>query len=149
MLLKRLLQAAAILLLTVVIAVALFTTIAHAAQVVAEISLSTQRMQVYVGGRHAHSWKVSTARSGYRTPTGKFKPYMLSRHHRSSLYGGAPMPYSIFFSGNYAIHGSTEVQHLGRPASHGCVRLHPRNAAKLYSLVQTHGQRNTTILIRR
>lgn len=149
MFLKRLLQAAAILLLTIVVAVALFTTIAHAAQVVAQISLSAQRMQVYVDGRPAHTWKISTARPGYRTPTGTFKPYMLSPHHRSSLYGGAPMPYSIFFSGNYAIHGSTEVQHLGRPASHGCVRLHPRNAAKLYSLVERNGRANTTILIRK
>lgn len=148
MFLKRLLQAAAILLLTVVVAVALFTTIAHAAQVVAQISLSTQRMQVFVDGRPAYTWKVSTARSGYRTPTGDFRPYMLSPNHRSSRYGGAPMPYSIFFSGNYAIHGSTEVQHLGQPASHGCVRLHPRNAAKLYSLVENN-RANTTIMIRK
>jgi lipoprotein-anchoring transpeptidase ErfK/SrfK len=58
------------------------------------------------------------------------------------------MPHSIFFSGNYAIHGSYEVKHLGRPASHGCVRLHPSNAAMLYSLVNQAGRSNTVISIR-
>ena len=48
----------------------------------------------------------------------------------------APMPYSIFFNEGYAIHGSYEISHLGRPASHGCIRLHPKNAAVLFALVQ-------------
>ena len=46
------------------------------------------------------------------------------------------MPYSIFFDGGYAIHGSYEISHLGRPASHGCVRLHPKHAAVLFALVR-------------
>ena len=50
-------------------------------------------------------------------------------------------------SRGYAIHGSYEVKHLGRPASHGCIRLHPSNAAALYSLVQRYGTGNTLIKI--
>jgi L,D-transpeptidase catalytic domain len=119
------------------------------AGVVAQISLTTQRMQVYVNGKPTYTWKVSTARSGYRTPTGTYKPTTLSRYHRSSIYDGSPMPYSIFFYKGYAIHGSYETKYLGRPASHGCVRLHPSNAAALYSLVQRYGPSNTTIKITR
>jgi lipoprotein-anchoring transpeptidase ErfK/SrfK len=117
------------------------------AGVMAQISLSSQRMQVYVDGQPAYTWKVSTARPGYRTPTGTYKPTTLSRYHRSSIYDGSPMPHSIFFYKGYAIHGSYETKHLGRPASHGCVRLHPSNAARLYSLVQRYGSGNTTIKI--
>jgi lipoprotein-anchoring transpeptidase ErfK/SrfK len=117
------------------------------ASVVAQIDLSSQRMHVYVNGKPAYTWKVSTARPGYRTPTGTYKPYNLVRYHRSTIYNGSPMPYSIFFKGGYAIHGSYETKHLGRPASHGCVRLHPSNAARLYALVQRHGKSNTTIRI--
>jgi lipoprotein-anchoring transpeptidase ErfK/SrfK len=117
------------------------------ASVVAQIDLSSQRMHVYVNGKPAYTWKVSTARPGYRTPTGTYKPYNLVRYHRSTIYNGSPMPYSIFFKGGYAIHGSYETKHLGRPASHGCVRLHPSNAARLYALVQQHGKGNTTIRI--
>jgi lipoprotein-anchoring transpeptidase ErfK/SrfK len=116
--------------------------------VVAQISLSNQRMDVFVNGAPRYSWPVSTARRGYRTPTGTFKPQSLVRYHRSTIYNGSPMPHSIFFSGNYAIHGSYEVKHLGRPASHGCVRLHPSNAAMLYSLVNQAGRSNTVISIR-
>jgi len=57
------------------------------------------------------------------------------------------MPYSIFFLRGYAIHGSYETKYLGRPASHGCIRLHPSNAAALYSLVQQRGLDHTRITI--
>ena len=117
------------------------------AEIVARVNLSSQRMAVFVNGAPRYNWPVSTARPGYRTPTGTFKPTALVRYHRSSIYEGSPMPYSIFFLRGYAIHGSYEVKHLGRPVSHGCVRLAPANAAALYSLVQRYGAGNTTITI--
>jgi lipoprotein-anchoring transpeptidase ErfK/SrfK len=117
------------------------------AQVVAHISLSSQRMNVFVDGVPRYNWAVSTARPGYRTPTGTFKPIALFRYHASTIYSGSPMPYSIFFLRGYAIHGSYETKFLGRPASHGCVRLHPANAAALYLLVKTYGPSNTVIRI--
>lgn len=117
------------------------------AAVLARVNLSSQRMDVYVNGEPRYSWPVSTARAGYRTPTGTFRPTALVRYHRSTIYSGSPMPYSIFFHGGYAIHGSYETRYLGRPASHGCVRLHPSNAAALYSLVQRYGAGNTRIQI--
>ena len=117
------------------------------ADIVARINLSNQRMTVFVDGAPRYSWPISTARPGYRTPTGTFKPTALVRYHRSSIYDGSPMPYSIFFLRGYAIHGSYEIKHLGRPASHGCIRLHPANAAALYSLVQRYGTGNTLIKI--
>lgn len=138
---KRILLAAA--LLGLVLAA---PSVADAA-VVAKINLSSQRMDVFVNGQPRYSWPVSTARRGYRTPTGTYRPTALSRYHRSSIYDGSPMPYSIFFLRGYAIHGSYEVKSLGRPASHGCVRLHPSNAAALYSLVQRYGTSRTTIRI--
>jgi lipoprotein-anchoring transpeptidase ErfK/SrfK len=117
------------------------------AQILATINLSSQRMNVYVDGAPIYSWPVSTARPGYRTPVGTFKPTALVRYHRSTIYSGSPMPYSIFFLRGYAIHGSYETKYLGRPASHGGIRLHPSNAAALYSLVQRHGPGNTVIRI--
>ncbi len=59
------------------------------------------------------------------------------------------MPYSIFFYKGYAIHGSYETEISRPPGLHGCVRLHPSNAAALYSLVQKYGPGNTTIKITR
>jgi lipoprotein-anchoring transpeptidase ErfK/SrfK len=118
-----------------------------AAGVEAHIDLSDQSMDVYVDGSYYASWKVSTARRGYRTPTGSYKPKWLARMHYSSKYDNSPMPHSIFFHGGYAIHGTYEIKRLGRPVSHGCVRLHPSNAAKLFSLVREYGMRNSVITI--
>jgi lipoprotein-anchoring transpeptidase ErfK/SrfK len=136
-----------ILVLAVLLLLAIAVPDLAEAGVVAHISLSTQRMNVSVNGIPRYNWAVSTARPGYRTPTGTFRPTALFRYHASTIYSGSPMPYAIFFLRGYAIHGSYEVRYLGRPASHGCIRLHPSNAAALYSLVRTYGPGNTVIRI--
>jgi lipoprotein-anchoring transpeptidase ErfK/SrfK len=117
------------------------------ATVVARVDLSTQTMKVSVNGRRAYTWRVSTGRGRYRTPVGHYRPYYLKRRHYSRKYRGAPMPYSIFFRGGYAVHGTNHIRALGRRASHGCIRLHPVHAARLYSLVRRHGKKNTRIII--
>jgi lipoprotein-anchoring transpeptidase ErfK/SrfK len=122
---------------------------ALAATLEVRIDLSAQTMQVEAGGSVLHRWPVSTARPGYRTPVGTFRPIRLERTWYSTIYDGSPMPYSIFFRGGYAIHGTTEVKNLGRPASHGCVRLHPDNARRLFELVLAHGKSNTVIRVTR
>lgn len=122
---------------------------AAAGRVRAEIDLSEQRMYVYVDGAIRGRWRVSTARRGYRTPVGRFRPIRLERTWYSRKYDWAPMPYSVFFLGGYAIHGTTETRRLGRPVSHGCVRLHTNHAAKLFRLIRQAGRRNTRIIIRR
>ncbi len=117
------------------------------AKVAVRIDISSQTMSVSVDGWHYASWRVSTARRGYWTPRGSFRPFLLKRMHYSRKYDNSPMPHSIFFLGGYAIHGTGYVRSLGRPASHGCIRLAPGNAAKLYSLVQQYGKSGTRIVI--
>lgn len=140
---------AAALLVAMLMSFALAGPGSAAAAVVARIDLSRQTMTVSVNGMPHYSWPVSTARRGYVTPTGAYRPQRMYRSYFSRKYYNSPMPYSIFFNGGYAIHGSYEVSRLGAPASHGCVRLHPSNAATLYSLVQSYGAGNTLILITR
>lgn len=117
------------------------------ARVVARVDLSQQRMTVYVDGRRRYSWPVSTARRGYVTPTGSYRPKVLKRMHYSKKYHNSPMPHSVFFRGGYAIHGTYAVGRLGRRASHGCIRLHPSHARRLYSLIRSYGMRNTRIRV--
>jgi hypothetical protein len=116
------------------------------AHVVITVNKSAQRLSVAVDGRPLYDWPVSTARWGYRTPNGIYRPQRLARRWYSRKYDWSPMPYSIFFDGGYAIHGSYEVSRIGRPASHGCIRLHPAHAAVLFALVEAH-RRDTEIVI--
>lgn len=102
------------------------------------INLSTQTMHVE-SSSGSYTWAVSTARSGYWTPRGSFAPTGMQRMHYSKKYHNSPMPYSIFFRGGYAIHGTYATGALGSPASHGCVRLSPEHAAMLYHMVQAEG----------
>ena len=105
------------------------------AGVVVQIDNSAQRMRVYVDGGLAYVWPVSTARRGYWTPPGNYYVQRMARMWYSRKYDMSPMPHSLFFYGGYAIHGTGAIRQLGRPASHGCVRLHPANARALYQLV--------------
>ena len=132
-------------LLTALGVAAVSTASSAAADVVVTVDKSTQRMSVSVDGQPLYDWVVSTG--VYGTPSGTFRPQALSRHHRSSLFNNAPMPYAIFYDGHYAIHGTTQISRLGRPASKGCVRLHPSNAAILFALVQKEGTGNIRIHI--
>ena len=115
------------------------------ADIVVKVDKSSQRMSVIVNGESRYTWPVSTGI--YGTPSGTFRPQSLARYHRSTIYNNAPMPYSIFYDGNFAIHGTTHVSQLGGRASKGCIRLHPSNAAILFSLVQKEGFGNTRISI--
>ena len=113
----------------------------------ARIDISDQTMSVYLDDRLAYVFTVSTARKGYITPIGEYKAEWLSPRHRSRKYNNAPMPWSVFFHDGWAVHGTTELKQLGKPASHGCVRLHPDNAKTFYSLVKDLGKKNTTIVV--
>jgi lipoprotein-anchoring transpeptidase ErfK/SrfK len=118
------------------------------ASVVVHIDRPSQRMSVIVDGVPRYNWRVSTARRGYITPPGTYHPQMLARRWFSRKYYNSPMPHSIFFYGGFAIHGTYEIAQLGGPASHGCVRLDPGNAAILFGLVEREGMGSTTIEVR-
>jgi lipoprotein-anchoring transpeptidase ErfK/SrfK len=94
-----------------------------------------------------YEWPISTGREGYNTPSGEYRPYLLKKIHYSKKYDNAPMPWSIFFHEGYAIHATYDIHNLGSPASHGCVRLAPREAQWLYRLVKDEGSENTFIYI--
>jgi len=133
-----------------VVMLACVTTLPTAvgADILVKVDLSRQRMTVSVDGAPRYDWAVSTARTRFVTPTGIYKPYRMHRMWHSRKYNMTPMPHTIFYSGGYAIHGTSSIGMLGRPASHGCVRLAPAHAAMLYNLVKTHGMAATRIVIR-
>ena len=112
------------------------------------VDKSSQRMTVVVDGVKRYTWKVSTGKLGYATPSGTFQPFRMERDHYSDEWDNAPMPYSIFFTyQGHAIHGSYYTSRLGSAVSHGCIRLAPRNAATLYSLVAREGMGNTRVIV--
>jgi len=116
------------------------------ANVMIIIDKSTQKMTVTVDGEDRYTWPVSTGRPGYDTPSGEFQPFRMERDHFSREWDDAPMPNSVFFTKiGHAIHGTFDAKNLGRPASHGCVRLSRENAATLFALVKDEGVFNTRV----
>jgi len=131
--------------LLAVLVLSVFAGAAHAG-VDVKVDIPAQRMSVTTTDGEVYDWKISSGRKGFRSPNGVYRPTRLEKNWYSRKYGGA-MPYSVFFRGGYAIHGTGAVGALGRPASHGCIRLHPANAAKLFALVKKHGASQTRIAL--
>ena len=111
--------AAVLLALCTMASLAALATAPAQADLVVHISKGAQRMTVVRDGQPIHTWVVSTGRSGYGTPSGVFHPQRMARTWFSKAYYNSPMPYSIFFYGGYAIHGTYAINQLGGPASHG------------------------------
>ena len=96
-------------------------------------------------------FKISSGIPGHRTPgSGKcYSPDSMEEMHYSSLYNNAPMPHSMIFNGNIAVHATSAANEalLGQPASHGCVRLSRADADTVYSLVRASGKGNAVICV--
>jgi hypothetical protein len=130
------------------IALAVFIVAPARAGVLVTIDKSTQRMTVQVDGSLRWVWPVSTGRPGHDTPSGHYTAFRMEADHFSKEWDEAPMPHSIFFSQTgHAIHGYLNTRRIGTPASHGCVRLRPANAAQLYDLVEQEGLPNTKVVV--
>ena len=112
------------------------------------IDKTSQTMTVFLGGVGKYQWPVSTGRLGYSTPSGTYTATSMNEIWYSKQWDNAPMPHSIFFiRDGHAIHGSFDVKNLGRPVSHGCVRISPKDAAILYALVEENGLENTRVVL--
>ncbi len=110
------------------------------------IDISSQSMSIYARGGRQGSYKVSTGKAGYSTPRGSWRVQRMARVHWSRQFR-APLPHAIFFVGGIAIHATKGIQKLGSRASHGCVRMSPGDAAKVYGLVARHGMKNTLVTV--
>jgi lipoprotein-anchoring transpeptidase ErfK/SrfK len=116
--------------------------------IVINIDKSKQEMTVFVDGVELYTWPVSTGRPGYSTPSGSYTARSMNKIWYSKQWDNAPMPHAIFFTKEgHAIHGTLEEKYLGKPASHGCVRLSRQNAATLYALVEANGVEQTQIVL--
>jgi lipoprotein-anchoring transpeptidase ErfK/SrfK len=121
---------------------------APASKIVVVIDKPTQEMKVFVGDVERYAWKVSTGKRGYDTPSGTYTARSMNEIWYSKQWDDAPMPHPIFFTRKgHAIHGTEETKKLGRPASHGCVRLAPENASILFALVKETGLEKTEIVL--
>ena len=95
--------------------------------VLIDIDKSTQEMTVFVDGVQQYSWPVSTGMRGYSTPSGTYTASSMNEIWYSKQWDNAPMPHAVFFTKKgHAIHGTLDEKRLGNAASHGCVRLVPR-----------------------
>jgi hypothetical protein len=136
-------------LFTGILALGLFGLASSAsAALLIKVDKSAQTLTVTRDGETLHTWRVSTGKTGHSTPSGNFTPFRLEEDHYSKEWDDAPMPHSVFFTKQgHAIHGSNDVKRLGLPASHGCVRLAPANAATLFGLVKREGLTNTQVVL--
>lgn len=124
-----------------------FALPAQAATLVARVDVATQKMTVTHHGDVLYEWTVSTGAEGFPTPRGEFRPYRIHKMWLSRTHNNERMPFSVFYDKGWAVHGTDDVDKLGTPVSHGCVRLDTANAEIFYDLVRQYGAGNTHIIV--
>ncbi|MFC7339122.1 ankyrin repeat domain-containing protein [Haloferula chungangensis] len=99
-----------------------------------EISLSEQRLRLFsAAGEVVFSTRISTGKDGFQTPLGE---YAITNRHRSwtSTIYRSHMPFFQRLScRDFGFH---EGEVLDQPASHGCIRVPPGNASRLFAMTQ-------------
>jgi lipoprotein-anchoring transpeptidase ErfK/SrfK len=99
-----------------------------------EVDLTHQRLYAHEGDKTVLTAVVSTGIRSYPTRTGQFKVYA---KYRSTPMSGPGyylpgVPWTMFYSGSFAIHGTYWHKNFGRPMSHGCVNMKTPEAKWLY-----------------
>jgi lipoprotein-anchoring transpeptidase ErfK/SrfK len=122
----------------------------------ADVDKTAQRLYLYIDGVMTYTWKTSTGRWGNATPDMDTHPdgriydrYTSTKFPEGDYNGLGNMPYAVFIRGGYAIHGTTKGnwKYLGKPASHGCVRVHPDNGQIFNQLVRKNGIANVWVTV--
>ena len=91
------------------------------------------QVALYHRGNLWNSWLVRGGSASHKTRVGNWRVFRRDRHHTSSLYG-SPMPWSQFFSGGQAFHGSSKMMNPFVGHSHGCVNMYNEDARQLWAL---------------
>lgn len=127
-----------------------------ACQVYAKVVRSEQKLYLFFNGSLTATWAVSTGVRGHGTPNFDRHPdgriynaYTSTKYPGGNWRGLGNMPYAVFISGGFAIHGTPQSNwpKLGRRASHGCIRVHPDNGYTFNRMVRAAGVRNVWITV--
>jgi len=100
-----------------------------------DIDLSEQTLRAYEGSELVGSFLVSTGINKYPTETGQYHIYVkyLSSLMHGEDYYLPDVPYSMYYSGDFSIHGTYWHHNFGTPMSHGCVNMDISEAEWLYN----------------
>ncbi len=103
-----------------------------------QVNLSEQRLTAWEGSTPVYSVTVSTGRASDATPAGvyaiqtKYRTTRMQGEHEGQAYDIPDVPYAMYFSGNYAIHGAYWHRNFGTPVSSGCVNMPVEGAEWLF-----------------
>ena len=129
--------------------------LAHRGELTVVVDLSTRRLVVSAGGRQLGAYDISIGKPGHLTPTGTYKlskvvwnpswvppkeEWADTASPKEPGQHGHPMGrVKILFDSELYIHGTTDKESLGDPASHGCIRMSNAAAMQLGRLIMEHG----------
>ncbi len=100
-----------------------------------QIKLSNQRLTAWEGDKPVYTFIISTGKKSTPTPTGVFKIQSKQKSARmqGEDYDIPNVPYTMYYSGSYGIHGAYWHKKFGTPVSHGCTNIAPKNAKLLFN----------------
>jgi hypothetical protein len=98
---------------------------------------SAHQVTLWHNGELRNSWLVRGGAYGIETRRGTHAVYSRDKDHVSHLFDASPMPYSQFFDGGQALHGSVLMMDPFVGHSHGCVNMYLEDARQLWNLTSS------------
>ena len=110
-----------------------------------EVNLSRQSLTAWQNGKAVLRSAISSGVRAHPTRPGTFHIYAKYRSTRMTGpdYDLPNVPYTMYYSGSFALHGTYWHHNFGHPMSHGCVNLPTGKAAWLFGWAGT----GTTVVI--
>ena len=99
-----------------------------------EVDISDQKLTAWQGDVPIFETIVSTGKPGFRTLPGEFAVYLKfeKARMRGIDYDTPDVPWTMYYDGDFAIHGAYWHNNFGTPVSHGCVNLRVEEAKAIY-----------------
>ena len=124
-------------------------------QLAVRVDLSERTMELWIDGQLRDTYPVAVGQPEFVTPTGTYglgrviwnpswippdEEWAEDKEPKAPGEVGNPMGrVKIYFSPAYYIHGTSDTGSLGRPASHGCIRMHNQDAVNLARWIMDYG----------
>ena len=112
-----------------------------------QVDLSEQRLITWEGNKPVFGVIVSTGKKDTPTPIGVFNVYtkLKTTRMRGEGYDRENVPYTMYYQGDYGIHGAYWHNSFGTPVSRGCVNVAPNHAKKIFNWASV----GTTVVVQK
>ncbi|HEX2924971.1 MAG TPA: L,D-transpeptidase family protein [Ruminiclostridium sp.] len=96
------------------------------------VHIDEKTLYLFENEKCIKKYPIASGKPGWPSPIGEWK--IVEKSQWGKGFGGRWLGLNVRW-GNYGIHGTQDEASIGRPASHGCIRMYNKDIKELYDIV--------------